>query len=1121
MHIRLLIFLLVIIFSCKDESQNIDKQKLILFEQIPSSYSGINFVNRLKESPTQNVLTYEYYYNGAGVAIADFNNDMKPDIFMVSSIESNKLFLNQGSLQFKDVSHQARLLGIKGFSTGVTTTDINNDGLIDIYLCRSGRFKNPKSRENLLFVNQGNNAEGVPQFKESALEYGLNIAGYSTQATFFDYDKDGDLDMFLINHGIDTYADEQIASLKNTQNPNIGEQLFKNNNGYFEDVTEEAGIIKNDLGYGLGIGVSDLNNDDWPDVYVSNDYSGKDHLYLNQQNGTFLESIDRTTGHISFYSMGNDLGDINNDGLTDIAVLDMAGKNNYDIKTSMSAMNPEQFHSLIDLGQHKQYMYNTLLLNNGTETGKSFPQFSDVAQMTGVSSTDWSWGPLLFDFDNDGFKDIFVTNGIKRNIRNNDAIKSISKLNSQLEKARDKQEVAVLFKNALNLFPYYRKPNYFFQNKGDLHFKNIAIEIGADSLLTNSNGAAYGDLDGDGDLDLVINNVDQKALVYKNNSVESLKSRYLQVQANGPLNNSTGIGLKVSLSYNKNTQISELYTTRGYMSAVEPLVHFGVGDIKMIDSLSLIWPDGKIEKKYNIKTNQRLTVDYKNATFPEIVSTSNQPVFKNNSEYIKLVSRHIENEYDDYKKETLLPHKMSEMGPAVAVGDVNNDGYEDFYIGASTGKPASLYIQLEEGVFQKKISTDWNTDAKFEDTCALFGDWDQDGDLDLIVGSGSNEFPDNPNFYPLRFYTNNGSGSFSRQVLNIPEIYGSFGVITPGDYDQDGDMDLFVGGRQIPGKYPYPADSYILKNESTNLGIQFTDVTAEVGSFLKEYGMVSDAIWEDFTGDGLIDLMTVGEWMSPKLYKNSNGTLESLDDLGALSGFVGWWFSLEAVDVDNDGDQDLIAGNLGLNYKYKASKEEPFKVYTHDFDDNGTQDIVLSYVDRGELVPLRGRECSSGQMPFITSKFPTYNSFGQASISDIIAPEILEVALQYEANSFGHAIFINNGQGSFEHKLLPRMAQISSVNDILVDDFTKDGILDILLAGNLLESEVETPSNDASLGVLLKGLGNGEFESMPSTKSGLYLLGETKHLKKIRVGNNKQPYVLVVRNEEIPMLLSY
>lgn len=1105
------IMMAIFLVGCQSE-----KEELPLFELVNAETTGVNFINDLRESASQNVLTYEYYYNGAGIAAADFNNDGLTDLFFVSNIGQSELYLNKGEFQLEPVTEAAGIKLPRGFSTGVTTVDINNDGLTDIYLCRSGRYTNEKRRENLLYVNQGINDQGVPQFKELGAEYSLNISGYSTQAAFFDYDRDGDLDMFLINHGIDTYADEEIEALRNTNNPNIGEQLFQNQNGVFVEVTKDAGIIQNSLGFGLGVGVGDFNNNGFPDIYVSNDYSGKDNLYINQGDGSFKEGLNEMVGHTSFYSMGNDVADINNDGLLDIMVLDMAGDNNYDIKTSMSAMNPQQFENLKNLGQHRQYMYNSLLINRGT-SDHGVTHFSDVAHFTGMASTDWSWGPLLFDFDNDGWKDAFITNGIKRNIRNNDAMKRVSKLNQALSTARNKNEVAALFKDALDQFPSHAKANYFYKNNGQLDFSDISGIVGADSILTTSNGAVYADLDNDGDLDLIINNANQKAMIYRNNSSQS--SNFLQIIAKGSETNPSGIGLKAKIKIGQASQVAELYTTRGYLSSVEPMIHFGIDSALVIDNLELTWPDGKVEVMKNMPVNQRLVVDYKNAVLAPSETLRSEKIFQDKSDMLSAIPPHVENEFDDYRRESLLPHKMSQMGPAITVGDVDNDGLDDVFIGGAMGISAKIYKQNVQGEFISLGSRNFNGDKDFEDVVAVFSDLENDGDLDLIVGTGGNELPDDSTNYPLRFYLNNGKGEFTRS--NVMDVFCSVSVISLGDFDQDGDDDLFIGGRQVPGYYGRPANSFILRNESSLGQVKFTDVTTDVAPFLKNYGMVTDAKWSDFNGDGTLDLATCGEWMHPSVHLNDSGILIDNDGSNGLEAHKGWWFSIEIADIDNDGDQDLVAGNLGLNYKYKASMDEPFVLYTNDFDQNGTEDIVLTYPEKGDFVPVRGRECSSSQMPFIKEKFPTYDAFGKAGINDIFNESDLAAALRNEVTDFSHSIFINDGKGQFYSVPLPSLSQISSVNDIIIEDFNNDDKTDILLVGNLLQSEVETPVSDAGYGLFLEGDGKGTFRPVANQTSGLYITGESKVIKKIKLSGSSKKHLLIGRNADSLKLISY
>ncbi|MEM1322798.1 MAG: FG-GAP-like repeat-containing protein [Bacteroidota bacterium] len=1081
----------LLLYACNNDSST---DLLPLFEGVSEEKSKINFINRLRESPSQNVLTYEYFYNGAGLAVADFNQDNYPDIYFVSNLEANQLYLNQQDFSFKEVASISRVAGRKGFDTGVSLVDINADGLMDIYLCKSGRFTQLDLRRNELYVNQGNNEEGIPIFTEQAKAYGLDIAAYSTQSSFFDYDKDGDLDLFLINHDIDTYEVNDIAGLQNQSSEWVGERLYKNESGYFSDVTQEAGIINNQLGFGLGLAVGDLNNDGYPDVYVSNDYSGKDHLYINQQDGTFREKIRELTAHTSFYAMGNDIGDINNDGWLDIVNLDMVAQDNYGIKTSMSAMNPEQFQNLVALGEHRQYMFNSLLINNGVAVENRDPQFSNIAQLLGISNTDWSWAPLLFDMNNDGYQDLFITNGIKRNIRYNDAIKKVQTLQQQLQADPSPQAKARYFQLMLQQFPYHRKPNYFFLNQGDLVFEDISKALGQDSLPTASNGAAYADLDLDGDLDLIINNVDQPATLLRNNSQQNADAHYLTIQLKGPALNPFGIGMRITLRANNQSQTKELYTSRGYLSASPPLLHFGLQPCERIDQLLIQWPDGRAESRSNIQPNQHLVIDHQTSALPSASPALRPQIFADISKDL-IQHQHRENAFDDFARELLLPHRMSNSGPALATGDVDGNGTVDLFIGGAAGRPATLYLQGDAGEMRRSQLDTWAADKQLEDVEACLLDADQDGDLDLIVGGGSNEWPAGAEAYRLRYFENEGGGRFRKNEAVLPDLRLSVGAIRPADFDGDGDLDVFVGGRQQPGQYPRPADSYLLLNQSGGGEAQFENVTPQWAPFLQAFGMVTDAIWVDVNQDQRLDLVTTGEWMSPRILLNDGQQFIDHTEAANLHEETGWWYSLASADFDQDGDPDLIAGNLGLNYKYKASKTAPFEIYTNDFDQSGNQDIVLGYYSDDTLFPLRGRECSSSQMPFIKKKFASYEAFGKASLQEVYPAAALESAVHYSATNFASCYFENDGTGRFKVRPLPRMAQWSSVNDLLIQDFDKDTNLDILLAGNLYEAEVETPRNDASIGLLLKGDGSGNFTAIPAFDSGLQILGEVKHIQ--------------------------
>lgn len=1086
------IFILLFLTSCQSDTNPTPP----LFTSLSPQQTGVNFVNRLRESPQQNVLTYEYFYNGAGLAVADFNGDEYPDVYFVSNLESNQLYLNQGDFTFLETAKKSGVQGRRGFDTGVTIVDVNADGRPDIYLCKSGRFDEANLRRNELYIHQGTDENGIPTFKEAAAKYGLDIAAYSTQATFFDYDRDGDLDMFLINHDIDTYSDDEIVGRRDAANDLVGEQLFRNDAEQFTEVTQAAGIVNNRLGYGLGLGVGDLNNDGWGDVYVSNDYSGKDHLYINQKDGTFAEKIRELTAHTSFYSMGNDIGDINNDGWQDIVNLDMVAQDNYGIKTSMSAMNPDQFEQLITAGQHHQYMFNTLLLNNG-RLGESDPYFSDVGQLSGISNTDWSWSPLLFDMDNDGWQDLVVTNGIKRNIRNNDAMKIVRELNARME--GDPTNRARYMQEMLRQFPYHRKSNYFYQNRGDLSFENITKQLGMDSLATASNGAAYADFDLDGDLDLVINNVDAPATILQNNS---LNINYLQIKLNGSPANSVGVGARVYVRCAEAWQSREMYTTRGYLSAVESMLHFGLAGCTKVDELRVYWQDGRAQILTDIDANQRIILNYNDAN----ESANYNFLYKNNFKFInkKIITHiHRENDFNDFKRESLLPHKMSQIGPAMAVGDVNNDGREDVFVGAAKGFASALYVQNAEGQMSASNEGLWAKEKGFEDVAAVFLDVDSDGDLDLLVGGGSNEWEAGHEAYFLRLYENNGQGIFQKNEAVLPRISVSTGVLATADFDGDGDADIFVGGRQIPGAYPSSADSYLLRNDNG----KFTNITDELAPFLREYGMLTDAIWTDLNDDNRLDLITVGEWMSPQVLMNYSEGFKDETSV-EMEAQTGWWNNIAAADFDGDGDMDLVGGNLGLNYKYKTSPDAPFEIYTNDFDESGSLDIVLGYHADNEVFPLRGRECSSAQMPFIKTQFPTYDAFGKATLNEVYSAPKLEQSVHYSARNFASSYFENDGQGSFRVKSLPQLVQISSINDILIKDFDEDGHLDLLVAGNLYGSEVETPRNDASIGLLLRGDGKGNFEAVPSTRSGVRIIGEVRHLLPFENG------VLVGRNDD-------
>ncbi|MFC4094887.1 VCBS repeat-containing protein [Euzebyella saccharophila] len=1101
---------IILNFSCSEKEQ-VEKvnDTSPLFTVLSMEETGLNFNNKLEESTTMNGFYYEYFYNGGGVAVADFNNDGLQDIYFVSNLRTNKLYLNKGGLKFKNVSVKANAQGSGGFPTGVTVVDINNDGLKDIYILKSGRFETDEPLRNELLINKGPDENNIPIFEESAQDFGLDLPHYSTQASFFDYDRDGDLDMFLVNHNIEIYEIDDIEEIRKGQSAKIGEKLYRNDNGQFVNVTEKAGIISNNLGFGLGVAIGDVNNDGWPDVYTSNDYYQKDHLYLNNQDGTFTETSLVSFNHMSTFSMGSDIADINNDGLMDLVSLDMMAEDNYTQKTSMSGMNVADFYMIENLGLHRQYMYNALQVNNGTFPKTDIPAFSDVAQMAGISSTDWSWAPLLFDMDNDGYRDLFVSNGIKRDFRNNDFLIYLEK-KYQEGVRKKKVDLAKHVNDLLERLPERGKKNYLYLNKGDLSFRKIDLK----QPTTYSNGAAYADFDNDGDLDIVVNNTDDFVHLYRNNQSNN---NFLQVNLKGPAKNIDGIGARIEVVIDESTLTAENYFTRGFQSAMAVPLHFGLGDSK-VDSIKVIWPDGKYQMLSDVESNTIVTIAYDPSRAKKIENDENNYNFKDVTEVNGIDFKHEENDYNDFDLESLLPHKMSQFGPCLSVSDVNNDGLEDFYIGGAMGQAAALFLQTTNEGFKKISVPAFNRDRQHEDTGSLFLDADGDGDQDLYVVSGGNEMKTESAYYQDRFYKNDGQGNFTRVSKAIPDIVTSGQAITALDFDKDGDLDLFVGSRVKPRNYGYSGKSYLLENTSTAEKIRFEDVTTSLLPELLDFGMVTDVLWVDLDGKGGEELILSQEWGNIQAFSMQNGKFVSVSEKFSLNDNVGWWNSLAADDIDNDGDIDLIAGNLGLNYKYKATQDEPFHLYLNDFDGNNTNDIVLGYEQDNTLYPLRGRECTSNQMPFVKKKFKTYEEFGKASLQDVFG-EALDNSIHRAATNFASSILENTGNKGFEFKPLPNPVQISSINKIITRTRKEGQKSDLILLGNMYGSEVETPRNDASYGHYLKNMGNGKYQTLAAQKSGLYVRGDVRGAAFISLGSEKKEALLIARNNARLMLL--
>ncbi len=1086
-RIQLLVLILLMI-ACKKEKKEFEGQ---LYTFIESQQSGIDFNNTIKETPTEHLYTFNYIYNGAGVAIADFDNDGWEDIYFTGNQVSDRIYKNLKNFKFEDVSKTSGILNYKGWHNGVSTVDINCDGLMDLYICRGG-FHNTPENKNLLLINKGSFV-----FEDQAERYGIADNGYSITSTFFDYDNDGDLDLYVDNRpekwGI--YEDEIVGKKKSMLNgslndPLVSDKLFRNNGDLtFTDVSYEAGFIPN-YGYGLGAVAGDLNKDGYQDLYIANDFTENDYLYINYGNGTFKEMIKSLTNHVPFYSMGVDFGDINNDGFEEILNVEMRPDDYKRSKTTMPAMQPEFFAKLKALGFQDQYMHNALQFN----FGNGF--FTDISQLAGVDKTDWSWAALINDLDNDGFKDIYITNGYRRDVYDRDTNKEIAdylKKNNNVVKSTEE---------VLGKLPSVKLANYIYKNQKNLTFKKMIKTWGVDQP-SFSNGAAFGDLDNDGDLDLVVNNVDDPAFLYQNNINQT--QNYLRVKCIGDPKNTFGIGAKVSIFYGDQQQYVQIKTSRGYLSSSEPIAHFGLGNIQKIDRLLVEWPDYTTVEEFNIPVNRLMEIVYQSGQKLATEVPQYNPVFaESTGEFISPNFIHRENLFDDYQKQVLLPHSLSKLGPFISVADVDGDDREDFYIGGAHGQPGQLYTQNASGHFIGKVVPIFEKDKDYEDMQSIFFDADGDKDLDLYVVSGGTEFVEGHPIYQDRLYLNDGHANFTKDISRLPLISSSGSCVVSCDFDGDGDIDLFRGGRTIPDKYPYPPRSYFLENTGSG---RFKDVTEDKAVELKEIGMVSSAVWEDVNGDNLKDLVIVGEWMPVTIFENQKNKLIKADPKKyGLEQTTGWWNKIISTDFDNDGDIDFVLGNLGLNYKFHASPEKPFMVYCDDYDNSGTYDIVLAKYNGEDIVPVRGKQCSSEQVPDIEKKFANYSSFSEANVKQIYG-EGLDKGLKYEATMFQSVILKNEG-GKFQIIFLPNLAQFSTIQAIVSEDFNLDGYKDLMIGGNLFNAEIETTRADASVGLLFLGDRNNLVSrALGPQESGFFIPFDVKDLKAIKVNN--KPCILV------------
>ena len=1086
----------------------INAQEKKIFTLLSPEETGISFSNDVVDLKDKNILLYSNYYGGAGVGIADFNNDGLQDIFFGGNLVGDQLYLNKGNLTFENITQKAGILDNGGWSSGVVLADVNGDGYTDIYVCRELYDDDQELRKNKLYINNGDLT-----FSEQSAKFGIDDNARTRHATFFDYNNDGFLDLFLLNQPPNPGSYSKFFGVKNLKKDlRYASKLYKNvNNTHFVDVSKEAGVLRTSNANSVSAG--DFNNDGFTDLYIANDFFLPDFFYLNNQDGTFTNVANTALNHMSYFSMGVDAADINNDGLLDIMVADMAAEDNVRLKSNMSGMNPKTFWKVVSNGGHYQYMFNTLQLNNGNGT------YSEIAELSNIASTDWSWSNLIADFDNDGLKDIYVTNGLLRDIRNTDANKKLADYvvdvaNTFVKNNPNAGDVSIWdildLEETVNILPSEKLKNYAFKNNGDYTFSKVMDDWGLDQK-TFSNGAAYADLDNDGDLEIVVNNINEKAFVYKNNTIENAKYNYLRFQLLDRGNKST-LGTKVTLFYGDQKQFVETTNVRGIYSTSETIVHFGLGELSEVNKVRVDWPNGKQTVLNNVKANQEITLLMSEETVTKPIKEENlKTIFQDITRLQKLKHRHRENVYDDFEDQVLLPHKLSQFGPALAVGDINGDALLDVYVGAAKDQTAALYVQNTLGSFTEAKQQSFANDNATEDVDAIFFDVDNDGDQDLYVVSGGYEYQQGAKEYTDRLYINNGKGNFIKNTeVKLPSVSGA--CVIPNDFDQDGDLDLFIGGRLTPKSYPEPTSSYILENKNGKL----IDVTPQIAPQLLNVGMVTDAVWDDYDGDGDSDLVLVGEWMPITVLENNGKNFKKINLLG-LEQSSGWWFSIEKGDFDNDGDTDFIAGNLGLNYKYKTSVDAPFDVYYEDFDDNGSNDIVLGYYNYGKHYPLRGFSCSAQQIPQLKQTIKKYDLFASLDINEVYGNDNLQEALHYETQTFANSYIENLGQGKFKIVPLPNRAQFSNVNDMLIKDFNADGNLDVLLAGNLFVSEIETMRNDAGTGVLLYGNGKGEFHPETVMNSGFFT---NKDVRKMKIVEN-QNLILIANNNDKLQVFKY
>lgn len=1093
---------LLLLYSACDKQRPAVKESITapenntLFTLLFSSQTGIDFTNILKEGPNTNILMYEYFYNGGGIAAGDMNGDGLIDLYFTSNMGKNKLYLNKGNMQFQDITDQSGAAGREGpWKTGVTIVDIDGDNKLDLYICYSGTVRD-ENRVNQLFINEGNDENNIPRFTEQAEKYGLASSAYSNQAYFFDCDRDGDLDALLLNHNPNSLPilnEVSTAELLKKDDPLKGIRLLKQSNGHFDDVTQRSGISGSALTYGLGAGIADINNDEWPDIYISNDYAVPDYLYINNGNGTFTNKLHESLGHTSQFSMGNDIADVNNDGLSEIFTLDMLPEDNHRQKLLLAPDNYGKFDLNVRSGFYYQYMRNMLQLNNGNNT------FSEVGQLAGISNTDWSWAALFADYDNNGWKDLFITNGYLRDYTNLDFIKYMDDYVKTKDRLKREDVLELVGK-----MPASNVVNYIFSNQGGISFVNNTKSWGMDRS-SNSNGAAYADLDNDGDLDLIVNNINQPAFIYQNNSAQESGNNYLQIKLQGEGLNTLGIGARVKIWSGGKQQQLEQMNARGYLSSVSPILHFGVSHAGVVDSLVVRWCRGKQQVISNIKTNQMLTLSEKNARVKKSKPLVPSTIFKEASPPIRYQDARIIT--NDFKRQPLLVNQFSYSGPCLVKGDVNGDGLEDVFIGGGSGQAASLYIQKKNKRFERKAVSAFDADKLCEDAEAVFFDVNNDGSLDLYVATGGyHTYEPNDILLQDRLYLNDGKGNFMRSENALPEMRTSKSCVAISDVNQDGFLDLFVGGRVIPGRYPEVPFSYLLINDGKG---HFRNEIATVAPQLEKLGMITDAIWLDLDEDKKNELVVVGEWMPVTIFSHTGNKLQNETKKYFGKEYSGWWNKIDTADFNNDGRPDFVVGNYGLNTQCKASDQQPAEMYFKDFDNNGSVDPFLCFYIQGRSYPYVTRDELLEQIGSLRSRFTNYESYSNIVLTDIFKEHDLSNAGHLKINRLETTYFQSCDNGKFCVSSLPIQAQYSPVHTITTIDYDKDGNKDILLCGNDNKAKLRLGKYDANYGVLLKGDGKGGFRYVEQASSGLKIKGDVRsviHVNETLIfGINSQP----------------